>query len=389
MAMLIAWHTVNAVRHPNAKKFSRGFLIVAPGITIKDRLRVLQPNDPESYYKSRELVPEDMLPDLGKAKIVITNYHAFKKKDEVPLNKVQRSALRTEPKPESDGAMIRRLAGELMGLKNIVVLNDEAHHCYRERPLTEQEQSGLKGDDLDEAKKNNEAARLPHRDAAGRDPRRVQRRFHARADPRTGRRDRDDQLGHRRRTVGADLGTPCRDASVLDRARLADWIVKRRLTDGGQAVNVGLVMQMRTIVRRWMNEHLVIKSGTQPAQVLYNPIAERAADRIMAAITRAQEGGGRVLAILDPYNREGSTRHVSFMTSKDRYETGARCHVILAVIDSDWEAEFCRVADQHPAGAGVDQEPQPRLRVALCGRRRGAPLPPRLHPAPRRRARAR
>ncbi|MBW3168116.1 DEAD/DEAH box helicase family protein [Qipengyuania flava] len=59
MAMLIAWHTLNAVRHPNAKRLSKGFLIVAPGITIKDRLRVLQPNDPESYYSTRHIVPED------------------------------------------------------------------------------------------------------------------------------------------------------------------------------------------------------------------------------------------------------------------------------------------------------------------------------------------
>lgn len=160
MAMIIAWQTLNAVRHPGSKRFSRGFLVVAPGITIKERLRVLQPNDPESYYKSREIVPEDMLTDLGKAKIVITNFHSFKKKDEMALNKVQRAALRTEPKPESDGAMIRRVAGDLMGLKNIVVLNDEAHHCYRERPLTEEEAKLLKGDELAEAKENNEAARL-------------------------------------------------------------------------------------------------------------------------------------------------------------------------------------------------------------------------------------
>ncbi len=160
MAMLIAWQTLNAVRHPNAKRFTRGFLVIAPGITIKDRLRVIQPNDPESYYKSREIVPEDMLIDLGKAKIVITNYHAFKKKDEMALNKVQQAALRTTSKPESDGAMIRRVAGELMGLKNIVVMNDEAHHCYRERPLTDEEQKALKGDELAEAKEANEAARL-------------------------------------------------------------------------------------------------------------------------------------------------------------------------------------------------------------------------------------
>ena len=158
MAMLIAWQTLNAVRHPGSKNFTTGFLLIAPGLTIKDRLRVLQPNDPDSYYKSREIVPDDMLGDLGKAKIVITNYHAFKRRAEVPLNKVQQAALQTEEKPETDGALVRRVAGDLMGIKNICVINDEAHHCYRERQQSEEEK--LTGDALDEAKKNNEAARL-------------------------------------------------------------------------------------------------------------------------------------------------------------------------------------------------------------------------------------
>ena len=87
MAMLIAWQTINAVRRPQSQKFTRGFLIVAPGITIKDRLRVLQPNDPDSYYASRELVPADLLIELGKAKIIITNYHAFKLKERIELSK--------------------------------------------------------------------------------------------------------------------------------------------------------------------------------------------------------------------------------------------------------------------------------------------------------------
>lgn len=87
MAMLIAWQTVNAVRRPNSKKFTRGFLLVAPGLTIRDRLRVLQPNDPDSYYASRELVPGDMLSDLERAKIVITNYHSFKLRERIELSK--------------------------------------------------------------------------------------------------------------------------------------------------------------------------------------------------------------------------------------------------------------------------------------------------------------
>src|SRR5450756_930825 len=87
MAMIIAWQTVNAVRRPGSKKFTRGFLVVAPGLTIKDRLRVLQPNDPDSYYESRELVPGDMLGDIERAKIVITNYHAFKLRERMDLSK--------------------------------------------------------------------------------------------------------------------------------------------------------------------------------------------------------------------------------------------------------------------------------------------------------------
>src|SRR5213596_3372905 len=93
MAMLIAWQTINAVRRPQSNRFSRGFLVVAPGLTIKDRLRVLQPNDPDSYYKARELVPTDMLDDVNRAKIVITNYHAFKRREEIELSAGGRALL--------------------------------------------------------------------------------------------------------------------------------------------------------------------------------------------------------------------------------------------------------------------------------------------------------
>ena len=93
MAMLIAWQTINAVRRPGSKHFTRGFLVVAPGLTIKDRLRVLQPNDPDSYYASRELVPSDMLDDVNRAKIVITNYHAFKLRERIELSKGGRALL--------------------------------------------------------------------------------------------------------------------------------------------------------------------------------------------------------------------------------------------------------------------------------------------------------
>ena len=93
MAMLIAWQTVNAVRRPQSRRFTRGFLIVTPGLTIKDRLRVLKPNDPDSYYRGRDLVPNDLLADLDRAKIVITNYHAFRRRERVEIAKGGRSLL--------------------------------------------------------------------------------------------------------------------------------------------------------------------------------------------------------------------------------------------------------------------------------------------------------
>ncbi len=164
MAMIIAWQTINAVRRPTSSRFTRGFLIVAPGITIKDRLRVLKPNDPDSYYKSRELVPSDMIPDLERAKIVITNYHAFKLRERMELSRGGRSLLQGQGGEdlqtlETEGQMIQRVMGELMGMKNILVMNDEAHHCYREKP-GENEVDDLKGDEKQEAKDNNESARL-------------------------------------------------------------------------------------------------------------------------------------------------------------------------------------------------------------------------------------
>src|SRR6267142_404944 len=147
MAMLIAWQTINAVRRPSSNKFTRGFLICAPGLTIRDRLRVLQPNDPDSYYASRELVPSDMLDDVNRAKIVITNYHAFKPRERVELSKGGRSLLQGRGEElntlETEGQMLQRVMPDLMGIKNILVLNDEAHHCYREKPEEADEEGEL------------------------------------------------------------------------------------------------------------------------------------------------------------------------------------------------------------------------------------------------------
>jgi type III restriction enzyme len=163
MAMIIAWQSINSARRPTSKKFTHGFLLVAPGLTIRDRLRVLQPNDPDSYYTSRELVPNDMMEDLNRAKIVITNYHSFKMRERIELSKGGRMLLEGRGGDklntlETEGQMIQRVMPDLMGLNNVMVINDEAHHCYREKPG--EIDDDLKGDDKKEAEENNQAARL-------------------------------------------------------------------------------------------------------------------------------------------------------------------------------------------------------------------------------------
>jgi type III restriction enzyme len=103
MAMLIAWQALNAVRSSSSRRFSRGFLVIAPGITIRGRLRVLLPNDADSYYASSNLVPHDLLPDLNRAKVVITNYHAFKLRETFEGARVSI--------PDRNGAIARRDSG--------------------------------------------------------------------------------------------------------------------------------------------------------------------------------------------------------------------------------------------------------------------------------------
>ena len=163
MAMIIAWQTINAVRYPNSRRFTRGFLVVTPGLTIRDRLRVLQPNDPDSYYASRELVPTNMLGDLQRAKIVITNYHGLRPWERLSISSGARDLLQGPGEPieilESEGQMMQRVMPELMALRNIMVLNDEGHHCYRRKP-GEDDEGRLTGEDKREADRNNEEARV-------------------------------------------------------------------------------------------------------------------------------------------------------------------------------------------------------------------------------------
>ncbi len=81
MAMLIAWQTINKVHKPSDARFAKRCLVVAPGITIRDRLGVLRPERADNYYYERDLVPPDLWEALLQAEVEIVNYHAFLPRD--------------------------------------------------------------------------------------------------------------------------------------------------------------------------------------------------------------------------------------------------------------------------------------------------------------------
>ncbi len=162
MAMLIAWHTLNKIANTQDSRFSDTFLIVTPGITIRDRLRVLLPNDPQNYYRERDVLSLDMLNLLSRAKIIITNFHAFKPRETVKIGKLPKAILaagNSSAFTETPAQTVRRVCRELGNKRNIVVINDEAHHCYRRRPEPEEEET-LKGNEKKEAQKRDEEARI-------------------------------------------------------------------------------------------------------------------------------------------------------------------------------------------------------------------------------------
>ncbi len=161
LGMLIAWQTINKVRAPGSKLFTKKFLVVTPGITIRDRLQVLKPARDDNYYKQRDLVPVDLWGDLQQAEIAITNYHAFMpratREGEGLAANVKKVLLRPgqeDPFVETHSQVVTRVLKDLSNNSDpIVVLNDEAHHCYVDKPLGETKIDA-------EAKARNEDARV-------------------------------------------------------------------------------------------------------------------------------------------------------------------------------------------------------------------------------------
>ncbi len=162
MAMLIAWQALNKSATRQDRRFSDRFLIVTPGITVRDRLRVLKPNDPDNVYEAMDIVPSDLLERLQQATVELTNYHAFLRRDTMAVSNLNRKILThgadTDPFQETAAQMVNRVCRAFGSRSSqIVVMNDEAHHCYYRRREPEIEET-LTSEERKEAEEEQKAA---------------------------------------------------------------------------------------------------------------------------------------------------------------------------------------------------------------------------------------
>lgn len=132
MAMLVAWAFCNRGRNPSDERFPSAALICCPNLTVKDRLGVLRPETADNYYDQFDMVPHRLRPLIQAGKVLVTNWHAFAPKSE--HSEGDRSFAVVNKGEETFEAFARDRLGELFERLPIMVLNDEAHHCYRPKP---------------------------------------------------------------------------------------------------------------------------------------------------------------------------------------------------------------------------------------------------------------
>ena len=131
MAMVVAWQVLNKVAYPQDDRFAKHVFIVAPGLTVKSRLQVLLPAGPGNYYDEFDIVPPGLREQLRQGKVLVRNWHILNWETDEKLKK-RRSVDKRGAK--SDEAYVREVLGELAGARNLIVINDEAHHAWRVNP---------------------------------------------------------------------------------------------------------------------------------------------------------------------------------------------------------------------------------------------------------------
>lgn len=148
MAMLIAWQILNKVNSPTDSRFSKNIFIVSPGITVRERLKVLIPSDKNNFYDEFNVIPPGMRSSIYKGKVMISNWQSLGWDSEEKVDKRKGVDKRG---PISDVAYAKEVLGDMVKSLGIVVINDEAHHAWRMPSY--KKRTEYESDDIDEATK--------------------------------------------------------------------------------------------------------------------------------------------------------------------------------------------------------------------------------------------
>jgi type III restriction enzyme len=146
MAMVIAWHILNRVANPQDSRFSKYVFVLAPGLTVKKRLAVLEPPDPGNYYDAFNMVPSALRERLRQGRVLVRNWHILNWESDEHLAR-RRGVDKRGAK--SDAAYVREVLGDMAAASNLLVINDEAHHAWRVPP--ESKVRGVAKADVEEA----------------------------------------------------------------------------------------------------------------------------------------------------------------------------------------------------------------------------------------------
>lgn len=150
MTMVCAWQILNKTAYPQDARFSKSIFIVAPGLTVRSRLKVLMPSEPGNYYDEFNIVPSGLHDKLRQGRVLIRNWHALNWETEEKLKKKRTVDMRQRT-PKSDEAYVREVLVEMSAAQNIVIINNEAHHAWR--VPAESKVKGVKKEDIEEATK--------------------------------------------------------------------------------------------------------------------------------------------------------------------------------------------------------------------------------------------
>ncbi len=148
MAMVIAWHILNKVTYPQDTRFAKNILVIAPGLTVKSRLAVLEPTASENYYDAFRIVPHSLFEKLRQGRVLVRNWHTLNWETD---EKIARKRSVDKRGTRSDEAYVREVLSDIASAHNILVINDEAHHAWR--VPSESKVKAVAKDEIEEATK--------------------------------------------------------------------------------------------------------------------------------------------------------------------------------------------------------------------------------------------